>query len=210
MSLLIAHATAQRASGGAGRRSVTVLDECWFLLDSPVLAPEVVQLFRTARKRNASVWGISQTAEDFVGTEFSPRVHGTGIVKNSSTKIVGQQPGEMSALRDHMHLNETALNEIKHFSAPVKGRSADALLAIGEKAETTHTIRMSPTPVDYWIMTTYARERVYRSWWLEQNKGLTQIEAYRQLGDTFPFGLADLDLLPEELSGEVTKGARSL
>src|SRR5260221_41657 len=121
MSLLIAHATAQRASGGAGRRSVTVLDECWFLLDSPVLAPEVVQLFRTARKRNASVWGISQTAEDFVGTEFSPRVHGTGIVKNSSTKIVGQQ-----------------------------------------------------------------------------------------LGDTFPFGLADLDLLPEELSGEVTKGARSL
>ena len=60
MSLLIAHATAQRASGEAGRRSITVLDECWFLLDSPVLAPEVVQLFRTARKRNASVWGISK------------------------------------------------------------------------------------------------------------------------------------------------------
>ena len=210
MSLLIAHATAQRASGAAGRRSITVLDECWFLLDSPVLAPEVVQLFRTARKRNASVWGISQTAEDFVGTESSPRIHGAGIVKNSSTKIIGQQPGDMSALRDHLHLNDTALNEIKHFSAPVKGKCADALLVIGEKAETTHTIRMSPTPVDYWIMTTYARERVYRSWWLEQNKGLTQIEAYRQLGDAFPFGLADLDLLPEELSGEVAKGARSV
>jgi hypothetical protein len=210
MSLLIAHATAQRASGAAGRRSITVLDECWFLLDSPVLAPEVVQLFRTARKRNASVWGISQTAEDFVGTESSPRVHGAGIVKNSSTKIIGQQPGDMSALRGHLHLNDTALNEIKHFSAPVKGKSADALLVIGEKAETTHTIRMSPTPVDYWIMTTYARERAYRSWWLEQNKGLTQIEAYRQLGDAFPFGLADLDLLPEELSGEVAKGARHL
>jgi type IV secretory pathway VirB4 component len=210
MSLLIAHATAQRASGAAGRRSITVLDECWFLLDSPVLAPEVVQLFRTARKRNASVWGISQTAEDFVGTESSPRVHGAGIVKNSSTKIIGQQPGDMSAFRDHLYLNETALNEIKHFSAPVKGKSADALLVIGEKAGTTHTIRMSPTPVDYWIMTTYARERVYRSWWLEQNNGLTQIEAYRQLGDAFPFGLADLDLLPEELSGEVAKGARYL
>jgi hypothetical protein len=62
MSLLIANATAQRAAGKSGRRSITVLDECWFLLDSPVLAPEVVQLFRTARKRNASVWGISQTA----------------------------------------------------------------------------------------------------------------------------------------------------
>src|SRR6185369_10351932 len=128
MSLLIAHATARRASGKDARRSITVLDECWFLLDSPVLAPEVVQLFRTARKLNASVWGISQTAEDFVGTESSPRVHGAGIVKNSNTKIIGQQPGDVSALRDHLHLNETALNEVKHFGAPVKGKSADALL----------------------------------------------------------------------------------
>jgi type IV secretory pathway VirB4 component len=210
MSLLIAHATAQRASGSAGRRNITVLDECWFLLDSPVLAPEVVQLFRTARKRNASVWGISQTAEDFVGTESSPQTHGAGIVKNSNTKIIGQQPGDMSALRDHLHLNETALNEIKHFSAPVKGKSADALLAIGEKAETTHTIRLSPTPVEYWIMTTYARERVYRAWWLERNRSLPRIDAYRLLADAFPQGLADLDPLPEELTGEVVRGAKTI
>ena len=208
MSLLIAHATSQRASGKAGRRSITVLDECWFLLDSPVLAPEVVQLFRTARKRNASVWGMSQTAEDFVGTELNPRVHGAGIVKNAMTKIIGQQPGDITALRNHLHLNETALNQIKHFSAPVKGKRSDALIAIGEKADTTHTIRMSPTAVDYWIMTTYARERVYRSWWLERRKNVPLIEAYLQLAERFPAGLADIDPLPEEVSGEVTKGIR--
>jgi hypothetical protein len=112
MSLLIAHATARRASGKDGRRSITVLDECWFLLDSPVLAPEVVQLFRTARKRNASVWGIGQTTENFVGTESKPRVHGAGIVKNTTTKIIGEQPGDMTALREHLHLNDTALNQI--------------------------------------------------------------------------------------------------
>lgn len=208
MSLLIAHATSRRASGKAGRRSITVLDECWFLLDSPVLAPEVVQLFRTARKRNASVWGISQTAEDFVGTESNPRVHGAGIVKNSTTKIIGQQPGDMTALREHLHLNETALNQIKLFSAPVKGKSADALIVIGEKAETTHTIRMSPTSVDYWIMTTYSRERVYRSWWLGQHRSLPLIEAYLQLAEKFPAGLADMAPLPEEVRGEVARGAR--
>jgi hypothetical protein len=207
MSLLIARATALRASGKAGRRSVTVLDECWFLLDSPVLAPEVVQLFRTARKRNASVWGISQTAEDFVGTESNPRVHGAGIVKNSSTKIIGQQPGDMTALRDHLHLNETALNQIKHFSAPIKGKCADALIVIGEKADTTHTIRLSPTPVDYWIVTTYPRERLYRSWWVRQHKSLSLIEAYLELAERFPMGLADVDPLPEEVSGEVSRGA---
>ena len=208
MSLLIAHATSQRASGNAGRRSITVLDECWFLLDSPVLAPEVVQLFRTARKRNASVWGMSQTAEDFVGTELNPRVHGAGIVKNASTKIIGQQPGDVTALREHLHLNETALNQIKHFSAPVKGKRSDALIVIGEKADTTHTIRMSPTAVDYWIMTTYARERVYRSWWLERRKDVPLIERYLELAERFPAGLADVDPLPEEISGEVTRGTR--
>ncbi|MGH9567621.1 MAG: hypothetical protein ACRD4I_16725, partial [Candidatus Angelobacter sp.] len=207
MSLLIAHATAQRASGKTGQPSITVLDECWFLLDSPVLAPEVVQLFRTARKRNGSVWGISQTAEDFVGSESRSRVHGAGIVKNSSSKIVGQQPGDMTALREHLHLNETALNQIKHFSAPRKGRSADALIVIGEKAETTHTIRMVPTPLDYWITTTYARERIYRSWWLAQRRDLSLIEAYQELARTFPFGLADIEPLAEETSGEIMRGA---
>jgi hypothetical protein len=208
MSLLIAHATAKRASGKTGQPSITVLDECWFLLDSPVLAPEVVQLFRTARKRNSSVWGISQTAEDFVGSESKPRAHGAGIVKNSSIKIVGQQPGDMTALREHLHLNATALNQIKHFSAPRKGRSADALIVIGEKAETTHTIRMVPTPVDYWITTTYARERMYRRWWLRQRQDMPLIEAYQELARAFPFGLADIEPLPEEVSGEAMKGAQ--
>ena len=208
MSLLIAHATSQRASGKAGRRSITVLDECWFLLDSPVLAPEVVQLFRTARKRNASVWGMSQTAEDFVGTELNPRVHGAGIVKNATTKIIGQQPGDVTALREHLHLNETALNQIKHFSAPVKGKRSDALIVIGERADATHTIRMSPTAAEYWIMTTYARERVYRSWWLAQRKDIPLMEAYLKLAERFPAGLGEVDPLPEEMSGEVARGAR--
>jgi len=74
MSMMIAHAMQERASGRSGQQSITVLDECWSLLDSNVLAPEVVQLFRTARKRGGSVWGISQTLEDFVGTDTQPRV----------------------------------------------------------------------------------------------------------------------------------------
>jgi hypothetical protein len=206
MSLLIAHATAHRAAGKGGQSSITVLDECWFLLDSPLLAPEVVQLFRTARKRNASVWGISQTAEDFVGSVSTPRIHGAGIIKNASTKIVGQQPGDLTALREHLHLNETALHQIKHFSSPRKGRSGEALIVIGEKAETTHTIRLVPTPIEYWIATTYPRERVYRNWWLSRHQHLSPMEAYEQLGNRFPFGLADLEPLPEEQSNGVAQG----
>ena len=183
--------------------SITVLDECWALLDSPVLAPEVVQLFRTARKRNASVWAISQTLEDFVGTEKQPRIHGPGIVKNSTTKIIGQQRGDLTALTNHVYLNEVVLREIKGLAAPRKGRSAEAVVALGERAETTQVIRLVPTPVDYWICTTFQRERMYRNYFLNRDHERSLFEAYRELARLFPKGLAEVSELPEEASGAV-------
>jgi type IV secretory pathway VirB4 component len=204
MSMLIANAMADRASGRSGQPSITVLDECWSLLDSPVLAPEVVQLFRTARKRNSSVWGISQTLEDFVGNLHQPRLHGPGIVKNANTKLIGQQPGDMSVLENQLHLNEVTLSAIKRFSSPQKGRYAEMLLVIGEKAETTQVIRLVPTPVDYWICTTYPRERTYRAWYLKQKPEQPLLECYEELARKFPEGLAGLPQLPEELSAAVT------
>jgi hypothetical protein len=204
MSMLIANAVASRAGGKTGQPSITVLDECWFLLDSPTLAPEVVQLFRTARKRNSSVWGISQTVEDFVGTEFQPREHGPGILKNASIKIIGQQPGDVSPLVNHLFLNPVALNEVKRFSAPHKGESADALLVLGEKAETTQTIRITPTAVDYWVCTTFPRERRYRAWVLKKFADRPLLQTYQELAQKFPRGLADVPPLPEEISGAVT------
>jgi type IV secretion system protein TrbE len=203
MSMLIAAAMASRAAGKSGRPSVSVLDECWFLLDSTSLAPEVVQLYRTARKRNSSVWGISQTVEDFVGTESNPRVHGPGILKNSTTKIVGQQPGDVTPLVNHLNLNPAAIHEVKGFGAPRKGKGAEALLVIGEKAETTQTIRISPTALSYWVCTTFPRERKYRGWFLERRTSRTLLERYQELAAKFPQGLAEIDPLAEEISGAV-------
>jgi hypothetical protein len=204
MSMMIAHAMQERASGRTGQHSITVLDECWALLDSNVLAPEVVQLFRTARKRGGSVWGISQTLEDFVGTETQPRPHGPGIIRNVSTKIIGRQPGDVTPLATHLALNQVALNEIKRLSAPRKGQNADVLLVIGEKAETTQTIRLVPTPVEYWVCTTFPRERAYRKYCLERNPKRPALEVYEDLARRFPNGLAEVPPLPEELSGAVT------
>jgi type IV secretory pathway VirB4 component len=203
MSLLIAHTATYRASGSTGQPSIVLLDECWALLESPILASVVVQLFRTARKRNASVWGISQTPEDFVGTPDRPNEHGAGIVKNATTKIIGKQPGDMTALREHVHLNETALNQIKAFAHPKKGHSAEFLIAVGEKAESTHAIRIVPSAVDYWITTTYARERSFRKWWLRQHEQMPRLEAYESLAELYPRGLAEVPTLPIELSGEM-------
>jgi hypothetical protein len=208
MSLLIAHSATYRGAGVHGRRSITILDECWALLESPNLANVVVQLFRTARKRDASVWGISQTPEDFVGSQDKPNPYGAGIMKNATTKIIGKQPGDMTALREHMHLNETAINQLKTFSNPKKGYSSEFLITVGEKAESTHTIRVAPSPIDYWITTTYARERHYRRWFLRSHAHLSRFEAYELLAQRFPRGLAESDPLPEEVSGDVQEVAQ--
>ena len=203
MSLQIAHASIHRTSGKTGRPSLSMMDECKAILDTPILAETVERDYRTARKRYASVWAISQTPEDFVGTREKPNPHGAGIVKNASTKIIGKQPGDMTTHREYMHLNETAINQIKAFAQPKKGHSAEFLIAIGEKAESTHVIRIAPTPVDYWITTTYPRERTYRKWWLSQHQDLPLLSAYESLAIKFPRGLADLDPLAEERSGKV-------
>ena len=208
MSMLIANAMASRVTGKTGRLSITVLDECWFLLDSPSLAPEVVQLYRTARKRNSSVWGISQTVEDFVGTEFQPRVHGPGILKNAGSKIIGQQPGDVSAMVNHLNLNPVAVHQVKGFGAPRKGRSAEVLLVIGERAETTQTIRIVPTPLSYWICTTFPRERKYRTWFLRRRDGQPLLQSYQDLAKRFPQGLVDVAPLPEEIANEVNGAVR--
>jgi hypothetical protein len=115
----------------------------------------------------------------------------------------------MSPLVNHLYLNPVALGEVKRFSAPRKGESAAALMVLGEKAETTQTIRIVPTAVDYWICTTFPRERRYRAWLLKKFADRPPIEIYRELAQKFPHGLAEVEPLPEEISGSVTGGIQA-
>jgi hypothetical protein len=203
MSLLIAWATTKRASGKSSHKSITVLEECWMLLESPFLADLVVQLYRTARKRNGAVWGVSQAIEDFTGTTQAPNAFGAAILKNTTIKIIGRQTGSLDVLREFLHLNETTLNEIKNLGHTQKGRKSDFIVVVGEKAETTHTLRVVLSPIEYWIMTTYPRERWYRAWWMKKHSELPLYERYCLLAEKFPQGMAALEELPEERSGEV-------
>ena len=203
MSLLIAYATNKRAMGKDNKRCITVLDECWSLLGSPSLGPVVVQLFRTARKRNACVWGLSQAVEDFTGTPEKPNEFGGAILTTTATKLIGRQKGNMDVLRTFVHLNETAIHRVKHLGMTEKGKKSEFLLVIGEKSETTHSLHIITTPIEYWLLTTFPRERWYRKYWLAKHADLTTSEAYERLARAYPHGLSAFDDLPEERSGEV-------
>ena len=86
-----------------------------------------------------------------------------------------------------------------------KGKKSEFLIVIGEKAETTHSLYIVPTPLEYWLLTTYPRERWYRQWFLATNPGLRLAEIYERLAARFPNGLSELPELPEERSGEVSR-----
>jgi hypothetical protein len=119
--------------------------------------------------------------------------------------MIGRQKGNFDVLRQFLHLNETTLNRVKGLGMTEKGKKSEFLIVIGEKAETTHSLYIVPTPLEYWLLTTYPRERWYRQWWLAKNPHLSLVERYEELATKFPHGLSELPELPEERSGEVSR-----
>jgi hypothetical protein len=198
MSLLIAYATTKRAQGNGHQRSITVLDECWSLLETESLGSVVVQLFRTARKRNACVWGISQAIADFTGSIDKPNEFGEAILTTTAMKMIGRQKGNLNILRDFVHLNETTINYIKNLPMTEKGKKSEFLGVIGEKAETTFSFEVITTPLEYWLMTTYSRDKDLRRYWLRKYAAEGRQASYAQLAAKYPHGTAGLEPLPEE------------
>jgi len=64
-------------------------------------------------------------------------------------------------------------------------------------------IRLVPTPVDYWICTTFQPERMLRAYYINQHKERPLLHTYQELARLFPRGLAETPELPEEVSGAV-------
>jgi hypothetical protein len=100
-------------------------------------------------------------------------------------------------MKQHMSLSDQAIETVKNFAPPVMGRYSEMLLVLGEN-ETNQIVRVVPTSLLYWICTSYAREKKYRAWALEQNRNRPALDIYRELARKFPRGLSELPLLPDE------------
>ena len=203
MSLLIAYATTNRAAGESGKRSIVILDECWSLLDSKQLSQVVEQLFRTARKRNACVWGVSQSVADFTGTPDNPKPIGAAILATTSTRFIGRQKGNIKVLEHFLHFNPIVCNAVKSIGMTEKGKQSQFLLAVGDNAETTQTVFVRITGFEYWTMTTMPREKTYRDYWYALHPELSIFDRLYSLSQKFPNGISALPELPEEISGAV-------
>ena len=83
-------------------------------------------------------------------------------------------------MKEHMSLSDQAIETVKNFAPPVMGNYSEMLLVLGEN-ETNQIVRVVPTPLLYWICTSYAREKKYRAWALEQNRNRPALDIYREL-----------------------------
>jgi type IV secretory pathway VirB4 component len=166
-----------------------VFDEVWAMLADPVLGTQILNAFRTARKRYGSIIAASQGIEDFVGTAESPHTVGLAILQNTEAKFLCSQLGELSRLREVLHLSEPALEAVKELRN-VPGHFAESYLLVGNQPESSTVIQLTATPFDYWATTSNPVEMEFREKFSREHPELSTLEAIYRLGLVHPQGLA--------------------
>jgi len=171
------------------RPTIAIFDEVWAMLADPVLGTQILNAFRTARKRYGSIIAASQGIEDFVGTAESPHTVGLAILQNTEAKFICAQLGELSRLRDVLHLSEPAVEAVKELRN-VPGHFAESYLLVANQAESSTVIQLTATPFDYWATTSHPLETQFRDQFAKDHPELSALEAIYRLGVAHPQGLA--------------------
>lgn len=178
-----------KESDGALRPTIAIFDEVWAMLGDPVLGAQILNAFRTARKRYGSIIAASQGIEDFVGTAESPHTTGLAILQNTESKFICAQLGELSRLRDVLHLSDPALDSVKELRS-VPGHFAESYFLVANQAESSTVIQLTATPFDYWAATSNPVEMEFREKFRKEHPELSALEAIYRLGMSHPQGLA--------------------
>jgi type IV secretory pathway VirB4 component len=173
------------------RPTIAVFDEVWAMLADQVLGAQILNAFRTARKRYGSIIAASQGIEDFVGTSESPHTVGLAILQNTEAKFLCAQGGELSRLRDVLHLSEPAVEAVKELrNAP--GHFAESYLLLGNRPESSTVLQLTATPFDYWASTSHPLETEFRQKFAKEQPGISVLEVIYRLGTAYPKGLASV------------------
>ena len=157
-----------------------ILDEAWSLLKSPAAANFMEYCARTLRKSGSGITFITQGVEEIVASPIGP-----AILNNTATKFVMLQRGDSTVLRNALKLNDQELALI-HSLEQRKGEFSEGFLIEGDHRQ---VIRVSPTPVEYWLSTSDAQDNGLIEE-LREKEGLGLIAAIERAASLFPWGVA--------------------
>lgn len=197
---------------GDGTNKITVIDEmASHFCVSNALGNTVLQIFRSARRYHAGIWTVNQAIEDYVGLVDNPYSYSLGraVLMCCSTRFIGRQRGNMENLRTALNLSELEMSSMKRLNSSRVGGKSQFLFSIIHETELHESILDGSVftndlqPVEYWLTTSFPRERKYRAWWLKKYDNFH--EGIYALAEKYPQGLTLLNDLPEERSGEVER-----
>lgn len=167
-----------------------LLDEAWELLQSQAAASFMEYAARTFRKTGSGITFITQGVEEIVKSPI-----GSAILNNTAMKVIMAQKGDIKPLETALKLNAREISLIQSLEQR-KGVFSEGFLIEGEHRQ---VVRIYPTPMDYWISTSDAKDNQFL---LElRQSGLSLENALRKAANEYPFGVS------VKVSEELSKAA---
>lgn len=156
-----------------------LLDEAWELLKSPAAASFMEYAARTFRKTGSGITFITQGVEEIVSSGIGP-----AILNNTATKLIMLQKGDTRILKEVLKLNTQELALIQSLEQR-KGLFSEGFLISGESRQ---VVRFQPSPLEYWISTSDARDNQYLQDLM--SSGLTLESAVLKASQEAPYGVS--------------------
>lgn len=155
-----------------------VYDECWKLLQNPIAAALVAELYRTARKLRAGCIAITQRMPDFLASPASE-----AILSMAPVTFLLRHKDNHDLVAQKVALNERELELFKSLGGE-KGRYSEFFY---KSDRGSAVVRNAPSPFDYWVNTTEARDRDLEAEILAECHG-DRLAALRRLSVEYPNG----------------------
>jgi hypothetical protein len=129
-------------------RFAAIIDEAATLMRFKAGARLLDDLSRRARHYGMMLVSITQQLKDF----FKQAEQADSVVKNSHMKLIlRQDPSDLKVLKETLRLTDAEVSAIENFSKDEeKRKDSQCLLIVGASHG---TIRLVPSPMDYWICT---------------------------------------------------------
>jgi len=178
MTLILTDFILTQVETNKSQKKRIILDEAWQLLKSPESASFMEYCARTLRKTGSGITFITQGVEEIKNSPI-----GSAILNNTATKFVLLQTGDSKVLQDALKLNDQETHLVSTLTQK-KGLYSEALLLKGDRRQ---VIRIIPTPIEYWLSTSDAKDNSY----LESliNAGSTLHQSIKKASLDYPFGV---------------------
>lgn len=129
-------------------KKIIVIDEGWRFFNDDVGSRLIENLYRTARKSNGMILSISQSPVDFLNTKAA-----NAIISNTYVKYVLRLT-KGHELLPQFNFTVPEIEAVKNLQSAPR-QFSDVFLKFNDKAT---TLRIEPSPLDYWICTTDAED----------------------------------------------------